>query len=293
VTTRSLLIATTLLLAVVPAANFASEIETSLHVVETGTGPRAALLYVPESDAPVPLLIFMHGAGNTAGNALEYTGLLELAVKSKFAIAAPQALENAEGRTLWNAGGCCTGDTAESPADLDFLQALLDGLVARYAIDSRQIFLLGESNGGMLAYRASATLSPPVRGLAVVAAAMFAQQSQPGHPLEVLIVHGAADKAIPAAGGFSQDALVRSLQTDEFLSTSSAFEFWKSANACSGSEEAVEDRAVRVRATGCAAGSGVQLWELPGVGHGWPKNIGGRPTGEQLAQYLRIREAAP
>ncbi|MEM1153172.1 MAG: hypothetical protein AAGI44_03470, partial [Pseudomonadota bacterium] len=160
----------------------------------------------------------------------------------------------------------------------------------RYPIDSDGIVLVGESNGGMLAYRAAARLKPRVAGIAVIAGAMFTGQEAPSPGVSAWIFHGGGDRAIPPSGGYSEVEQVRQLQTAPFLTMAEALGFWMTVNQCSGSEvETSADRLVATtRGADCSGGARVESWRSATVAHGWPKGaqLGDRSFETELHAFI-------
>ncbi len=232
---------------------------------------RFALLHIPAVKDKLPLVVFLHGGGSTAEVAAEKLGLVEESDRLGFILAFPQALKDSQGITLWNADGCCGEPMRTGVDDLGFLDRLIKAMLEHYPVDPQRVFIAGESNGGMLAYRTAASLSRTIAGIGVVGGSMFNNQQPPPNPVSVFIVHGTSDRAVPYYGGTSEDPLIKKLSRSEFMSTEDIFEFWKSANQCQF-EPVVESHGsiIEIRAIRCEQSVIVKFWKLDGIGHGWP-----------------------
>jgi polyhydroxybutyrate depolymerase len=91
----------------------------------------------------------------------------------------------------------------EADRDVKFLRDLVDRLIGEGAVDPRKIYLVGESAGGVLGYRAvCAGIGRPLAGFAALGAAMPADlASCAANPLAYIAVNHAGDPRIPFAGG--------------------------------------------------------------------------------------------
>ena len=94
--------------------------------------------------------------------------------------------------------------------DVGFLDAAIDLVQQRFSVDPNKIFLVGHSNGGMMAHHYAALRSQKLAGIAVVSGAINSKQEEqvsfpalpvPRPPLPVCIFHGVEDDSIPYAGG--------------------------------------------------------------------------------------------
>jgi polyhydroxybutyrate depolymerase len=91
----------------------------------------------------------------------------------------------------------------ESNRDIAFLRDLINRFVNEGVGDPRKIFLVGESSGGVLAYRAAcAGLGRPIAGIATMGAALPADLARCGFdPMAFIAVNSIANPNVPFAGG--------------------------------------------------------------------------------------------
>lgn len=182
---------------------------------------RTALVHVPPQAAgkgarKLPLVIFLHGAGGSANQAMRQTNLTGLADRAGFLAVFPEGL-GPEGGQTWNAWMCCGFARDTKVDDVGFLDALISRLksdgFSGPMIDGRRIYLAGFSNGAMLASRFALERPGVAAAIAVVSGTLPCDLDPPGAPLPVLIVHGDQDKvarygptpAHPATGRSCED----------------------------------------------------------------------------------------
>ncbi|MBI5519000.1 MAG: dienelactone hydrolase family protein [Desulfovibrio sp.] len=189
---------------------------------------RRAVVVVPKTaqgkkgQAPqkLPVLIFLHGAGGSATQAMRQTGLAERAAAAGFLAVFPEGLgpngagggASGDGQT-WNAWMCCGYARDNRVDDVGFLTALIAKLRSDYGADPARIHLSGFSNGAMLASRFALERPGVAASLTSVAGYLPCDAQQPAGSLPVLVIHGAQDKvarfapteAKPATGRFCED----------------------------------------------------------------------------------------
>ncbi len=151
---------------------------------EVAIGPLPYLLYAPETAAKLPLILFLHGAGER-GDDLDHVGdhgLNEILANLPEAalIIAPQCPEN----TRWT-------------DHLDALETILDAVIAEHPADTNRVYLTGLSLGGQGAWFLAARA--PERFAALVP---VCGRSNPGAAdrlknLPTWAFHGADDDIVP------------------------------------------------------------------------------------------------
>jgi predicted esterase len=98
-----------------------------------------AIIYVPQSydpSVPMPLMIALHGSGDTAGNFINlWSGIAE---SEGFILLVPESLS---GGASWNPGG-----------DTDVISELADHVTAMWNIEQCRIYLTGYSAGAHYGY---------------------------------------------------------------------------------------------------------------------------------------------
>ena len=146
--------------------------------------PLPYLWYEPETDAPLPLVVFLHGSGER-GDDLEHVGDLGLAeilagLPEAAFVAAPQCPEERRWTDL-----------------IDELEHLLTELTERYPVDPARIYLTGLSLGGQGAWVWAAR--NPARFAALVPICGRSSPEDAAHltALPIWVFHGAYDEVVP------------------------------------------------------------------------------------------------
>ena len=156
---------------------------------------RSILVYAPQAVAqrPLPLVIALHGNGDSAQNFVAALGLGKLAESGGFIVAAPQGITQSFtvfGRPVNGVDWDAYRSVADGNIDLPLLEALRADLGATGSIDERRVVVFGYSQGGYLSFRYGLEAA----GRLACAAVAGAANPLPGSPL----VAGAARK-IPFA----------------------------------------------------------------------------------------------
>ena len=224
---------------------------------------RTYRLFVPLSldrETAAPLVLMLHGVGNSAQSMVEATQLDRVADAEGFIVAYPDGVNQ-----TWNAGYCCLVGAPTGPDDVQFLGRLVDDVVANHEVDTARVYAVGVSAGGMMAYRLGCELSARIAGVGAVAGAMILDQCRPAQPVSVIEIHGTADPLVPYAGGPTAGGA-----TQPSPPTRAVVERWAELNRCP-TPPATNSEGPVTTATwnGCADGSAVQLVTIEGGGHTW------------------------
>lgn len=121
--------------------------------------PRTIELVVPSAitTQAVPLVIALHGNGDTAPNFMATRGLAQLAESKGFVVAAPQGITqniNVSGQQVNGVSWDAYRTLGEGNIDLALLDELRDQLVTPGGqIDAKRVIVFGYSQGGYLAFR--------------------------------------------------------------------------------------------------------------------------------------------
>jgi poly(3-hydroxybutyrate) depolymerase len=140
-----------------------------------------------------PLVIALHGANQTSATAEQMTGL-DNYLQRGIAVAYGQA---ASANRRWNAGSCC-GSTDQN--DVAYVRALVADVARLTPIDLTRVYVVGFSNGAMLAWRLACEARDLVAAVVVVAGALLVPcATTPA--VRAYHVHGVGDRTVPLRGG--------------------------------------------------------------------------------------------
>lgn len=241
---------------------------------------RSYRLHIPPvftPDAALPLVIVIHGAFSTAEIMEQETGFSQLADREKFLVAYPNGMGIFGLLQHWNAGHCCGQAKKENVDDVGFLDEMIKDIQRSVMVDARRIYVVGFSNGGMLAHRYAAERAQTVAAAATLAASIGGRHEddpaawqipEPDTPVPMLIMHGTADPSVPYAGGESKQH-----GGQFYLSVKASAAFWQKHNRCRTLPEKQTLRQEQVlvsRWKGVKPEQTVVLYTLKDWGHQWP-----------------------
>ena len=246
---------------------------------------RRVLVNLPasyNSQAKSALVIALHGFGSKPEHMFDDTGLKQKSDQHGFVLAAPSGLSNLLGMRAWNAGNCCTGPIEDRRRDVTFVEELITELQSKYPkIDPARMYLVGMSNGGMLAHRVGIQINPGVAkiaGIASVAGTLAISDKEiPRGVASVPVIHfhGTRDVVVSPSGSRGGP-----LDIGGYRSVDDALVVWQSVNktnrrtASQPLPDAARDRTTVERfvysPSPGANGAKVHFIEINGGGHTWP-----------------------
>jgi poly(3-hydroxybutyrate) depolymerase len=138
-------------------------------------------------------VVALHSAAHDAAYMESITGLIPYADEHGFDVAFGQGIGG-----TWNAGGCC-GDP--SIDDLGYLEDLVQSVAGLTPVDRSRVYLIGFSNGGMMAYRAICQLPGTFAAAGIVAGALLQGFDCTNTDVHAYLIHGVADRTVPVDGG--------------------------------------------------------------------------------------------
>ncbi|RJR48883.1 MAG: alpha/beta fold hydrolase [Desulfobacteraceae bacterium] len=254
---------------------------------------RSYLLHTPpgyDGVRPLPLMIVLHG-GFSTGSAMETeSGFSEIADREKFFVAYPNGFGLLGRFQHWNAGHCCGFAMKHGIDDVGFVSLVIDHIRQRVQIDSSRIYLVGYSNGGMLAYLFAARNPGIVAAVAGIAASIGSRNSpeepelriaQPLAPVPVIAFHGLMDQIVPYGGG-------RLNGPYSYVSVRESLLFWVKANQCAEEpirEEIMDRRVLKHTWKGSQKNREVVLYTLKG----WDHRLPARHFAEKLSDTDPLR----
>jgi polyhydroxybutyrate depolymerase len=167
-------------------------------------------LYIPSSydgKTPVPLVIVLHGLGESPSSVEGESGMSKKADAEGFIVVYPEGIGSS-----WNAGFGMGTAYASNVDDVGFIRELISSLQQSYKIDGNRIYVAGFSNGACMAYRLAAELSDRIAAAAILSGAAGGRYnstsprvinvgSNSAQPVSIIVFHGTADSSVPYDGG--------------------------------------------------------------------------------------------
>jgi polyhydroxybutyrate depolymerase len=204
---------------------------------------RSYLIHIPKNYDRAearPLVVALHGAFSTAQEMEEETGFSDLAGREGFLVVYPNGITLFGWFQHWNAGHCCGRAMKDAVDDVGFISTVIEEVRRDFRVDSSRIYMVGYSNGGMLAYLFAAQKPETLAAVAVIAATIGSSPS-PSQPeviipparacLPVLAFHGREDDSIPYEGGRAGK------EGHSYVSVKGSIEFWLKADQISAASQ--------------------------------------------------------
>jgi poly(3-hydroxybutyrate) depolymerase len=172
--------------------------------------PRPVTLYVPsgyDPQTPMPVMILLHGYGNSGQGEENYMQLRPLAEARGFLYCYPDAMRDPSGTSFWNTFFWDDADAAalrlHNVDDVGYLRSVIEEVARRFALDRKRVYLVGGSNGGVMAYRMACESADLIASIATRGAyrALDFGLCQPSGPVNILHIHGTADTDVYWGGG--------------------------------------------------------------------------------------------
>lgn len=256
-----------------------SSVDGYRTIVE-GDITREYILHVPsgyDGSSALPLVIAYHGNGGCADQFAAYEAQLESTADSNgFLLAYPQGVIRAKGAAEWDPGD--DGSQNINTNDLAFFDSMLADITNSYNVESSQVYAVGYSNGGMMAYGLACTRGDQVAAVGIMSGIMLPGTCDAENYTSVLHFHGTADFALPYEGN------------QDFQAVSAVIDFWVSHNNISNTTPTTTDLGGGVSKdeyTGGSDDTSVVLYTIQNGEHVWfSDSIGGEAPNQILWNFL-------
>jgi polyhydroxybutyrate depolymerase len=265
-----------------PATGADDVVETKSYVFKHEGVVRNVGIFDPRrapSENLRPVVVVLHGGlgDDDDAVALSFGKLNILAAEDDFLVVYPNGIGG-----HWNDGRSLDRYVAqrERVNDVGFLSKLVEELVEKRSVDAASVFVVGVSDGAMMAHRFACERTDRLRAFAAVIGSMpyniARKRSRCGKkPLSALMINGTDDPIVPWDGGtvrFDDQDLGRVLPVER------TFSFWSRHNECADVQVSMipdfvpsdGSRIERRKATGCKNDTKVELFAVQGAGHTWP-----------------------
>ena len=192
----------------------------------------------------VPLLIDMHGSGQSADAQKGTSGWDRKADTTGFIVVYPTALN-----ARWNAGTCCSPSVEQNVDDVGFLRAVVEKVRQDGCVDRKRVYASGLSGGGLMSYRLACEAADVFAAVAPVSGATVFSPCQPSAPVSVIAYRGLNDDLVPYNGGMPLMWYFQGAKAD--------FDQWSMLDQCTG--PVTKSHGICETKTQCAGGSDVTL----------------------------------
>ena len=251
----------------------------SLTIDRPDTKKRKAYVNIPPGAGPRPVVVMLHGAGQSLERIADATRWIRLGKDEGAVVVFPKGIWQS-----WNAGYCCA-IAREDARDIDDV-GNLDELArtVRERTCGTEVLASGFSNGGMMVHR-WACQGTQVDAVLPAAGMLMEDQACNGPPVPIRHYHGLADETVPFEGGTSQRGLA------DYPSVEDAMAVWRQRNQCTDTVETFEIGDTTCQSWDCD-GASTELCTLSGFGHLWPggANRGPNQTDATTDGYAWFRE---
>jgi polyhydroxybutyrate depolymerase len=250
---------------------------TEVRKIVTGGETRSYRLYIPSNlrTAPVPVVIALHGAVQSASEFEADLGMNRIAQREHFAVVYPEGVNR-----VWDDARppiMRLGYLVPPGEDVPFITAIVRRLVSEGIADPNRIYLAGLSMGGFMAARMACERSNLFAAIAIMAATIpeqYRKTCTPRRPLPALLIHGTFDPIVPWIGVPMAGAGI--------LSAADTAQFFADLAGCMAYGDSIRpglDRSNKVeirRWSICGDNLSVMLYTIPGGGHLPPSADPGR-----------------
>lgn len=229
---------------------------------------RTYRLHLPpqyDGETLLPLVINMHSFGTSAGIHIYMSQMDSKADEEGFIVVYPNGTGPLRS---WNAD-ISVGSVHHSRVDdVGFIDALIDTLIANYAIDTLRIYAAGFSNGGMMAYRLACELSDRIAAIASVAGGLMFDDCLCERAVPLIHFHARNDPVVPY--------YKKPLRGVIFPSIDSVMQNWAQRNGCNMGPDSfyTEKGALMQRWRQKEGDMEVILWTTEEGQHTWPSGKG-------------------
>lgn len=258
------------------AATYTASVDLRVHGFR-----RTYRVHLPpaySSVKPLPMVIVVHGAFDTAKGMERVTGFSELADQERFIAVYPNGMGILGFLQHWNAGHCCGKAAADELDDVGYLARVIEDVCTRLAVDRRRIYMVGFSNGGMIVHRFAAERGDLLTAAAPLAATGGGQANE-AHPiwhiptpvsaLPLLTIHGMKDLHVPFEGGKAPQGEAER----RYWPVQRTLDVWIRRNGCDQQptvHRQHEGAVVVTTWSNCRQGADVVRYQLEDWGHDWP-----------------------
>jgi polyhydroxybutyrate depolymerase len=250
---------------------YASGAEMKEQYISVGGEERGFYVYKPSSAKEnAPVVFVLHGGLGNAEHMMRLTGMDSIAEENGFIVVYPEGTPGRfrfmRDKRTWNAGRCCGRAVKQDIDDVSFLSKLIDRVVSDYHADRSRVYMMGISNGAMMAYRFACERPEKVAAIVSIAGAMAVDKCDGIKDVAVLHIHGDRDQNVPVKGGTGK----RSVAGVEHRSLKDTVKMVIAGRKCKVQHSSISNGKVEVTDYKCQEGMPVKIVVIKGATHTWP-----------------------
>ncbi|PWJ13786.1 alpha/beta hydrolase family esterase [Jannaschia seohaensis] len=225
---------------------------------------------LPEADAPLPAMVFLHGFGGSGAGTMRQRGMIETVLSRGYAFLAPNGQPRA-GRDGLRWDFRAAPGVASRDEDA-FLRAVVAD-AARHGVDPDRVILAGFSNGAFQVTYLACRDPEGFAAFAPVAGGFWRPHPEScAAPVRLFQTHGWRDSTVPLEGRPLRGGAA--VQGDIFAGLA----LWRRANGCAWDDpdRYAETGQFQRRIWDCAPGSALEMALFPGrhgVPEGWAEMV--------------------
>jgi polyhydroxybutyrate depolymerase len=239
-------------------------------------------VFVPTTlpDGSMPLLVAVHGGGGRDYAFPQQRRFEELADEEGVIIVYPLSHQLPHNEGEWQ-----LNTDAQSRQDVDFVEALIDDLSARYPVDPARVYAVGYSLGSMFTYELACHASSRFAAIASHAGTMPVSPSSCAleDPIAVMHLHGVEDFIIAYGKTWDWKAWDA---VGTMMDIPSLVQFWSDQDHCQNESQTESAASRHIVHDACDQDVRVEHHRLDTVGHEWPDSIGGVSTHQVIWSFL-------
>ena len=190
--------------------------------------------YMPPSASTKASLIFvLHGSGGSGKRIMAGAEKLEaISGSENILLVYPDGYKN-----YWNECRKMATSAAnlEDINDNSFFNQMIDYFVSKYQVNSKQIFVVGTSGGGHMAYKLAITAPEKFRAITAIIANIPDSSNldciEKKLPMAAMIINGTADQTNPYNGG---EMIIGGAAWGRVRSTEQSFKYWANLDGYKG-----------------------------------------------------------
>jgi len=185
-------------------------------------------------DNKTTLIFILHGSGGNGEGMIKKAAQLEsIAGKENLLLVYPDGYKR-----YWNECRKMATSLAniENIDDNAFFNKMIEYFISKYRINSHQVFAIGTSGGGQMAYKLAITMPEKFKAITSIIANIPEKSNmdciEKKGPISVMIINGTADSTNPYNGG---EMKVGGVVWGKVLSSEQSFKYWATIDGYKGS----------------------------------------------------------